>query len=482
VCGERRRRPYELMHPPLMRSASTGSPGRRGPIDAVRAVIWVAESGRSAQYIPVLAASRIHAAELLTRARLRPQHSYIDVLTSSELMTPGEAGLLPLSSVSVLDIGGPLSAYASKLLADFGADVLKVEPPAGDELRQAPPLRANGESLVFAYYHGNKRSVRLDVSMPAAEPLLEELAAGCDVVLLTPTVSRPVAGLNLRDGRLNWAAERSIVCCVTPFGLAGPLSGWRMTPLTSFAISGLMYKMGAPSEPPAALPGRQAWDELGVHAVIAVFAALRARTDTHGQFIDLAVHDCLSAQDEVIQRYSVAGVIQSRGEPQSYPPTGPWDCSDGRIEFQVHTERHWAGFVQILDHPAQLADPALAQRLIRSERAEGLSHDIANLLASRSRYELVARGQAAGVPCGLLNTVAQFTSDEQVLARELIVSRQHPALKATRMPGTPFHSSQPLTAFRRPAPLLGQHEDEVYRQQLGHTADDLARWRGDGLV
>jgi crotonobetainyl-CoA:carnitine CoA-transferase CaiB-like acyl-CoA transferase len=233
-------------------------------------------------------------------------------LTSNELGSAGSADPLPLSGVSVLDAGGPLSAHASKLLADFGADVLKVEPPAGDELRRSPPLRGDGESLLFAYYHGNKRSVRLDVSVPAAEPLLAELAADCDIVLLTPSVQRPVTGLDARDGRLSWAGARAIVCCLTPFGLAGPLSEWRMTPLTSFAMSGLMYKMGAPGEPPVALPGRQAWDELGAHAVIALLAALRAGPQGQGQTLDLAVHDCLSGQDDVVNHYSVTGVIQGR--------------------------------------------------------------------------------------------------------------------------------------------------------------------------
>jgi len=409
------------------------------------------------------------------------QAVYIDDLTSNEVVSAVSADPLPLSGVSVLDVGGPLSAYASKLLADFGADVLKVESPAGDELRRSPPWRGDGESLVFAYYHGNKRGIRLDVSMPAAEALLAELAADRDIVLLTPSVQRPVTGLDAGDGRLSWAAASAIVCCLTPFGLAGPLSEWRMTPLTSFAMSGLMYKMGAPGEPPAALPGRQAWDELGAHAVIALLAALRAGPEGRGQTLDLAVHDCLSAQDDVLNRYSVAVAIQGREDLRGYPPTGPWDCRDGRIEFQVHTERHWTGFVQMLDHPAQLAAPNLAQRLVRLERADALRRDIAVLVADRSRYELVANGQAAGVPCGLLNTVAQFTSDEQVLARELLVSRPHATLPEVRMPGQPFASSRPLTAFRRPAPRLGEHDDEVYLLQLGHTADDLARWRKEGL-
>jgi CoA:oxalate CoA-transferase len=384
------------------------------------------------------------------------------------------APALPLTGVSVLDLGGPLSAYASKLLGDFGADVVKAEPPAGDELRTAPPLRA-GESLLFSYYHSNKAGITLETGHPAAATLLGELAARADIILITPSVRRPLTGFDVDRRRVSWGPATAIVACLTPFGLSGPLSGWQMTPLTSFAMSGLMFKMGSASGPPVTVPARHGWDELGVHAVVAVLAALR---DGTGQFIDLAVHDCLSAQDDVIQRYSVAQVIQARGQNPSYPPTGPWQCRDGRIEFQVHTDRHWAGFVEILGHPAELADPELAKRLVRVERQAQLRQQIADLLRVRSRHDLVRLGQAAGVPCGLLNTAAQFAADDQAAARGLFAVRPG----TMREPVLPFHATAPLTRYRHPAPGLGEHNDQVYRQRLGHPASDLREWRRDGLI
>jgi crotonobetainyl-CoA:carnitine CoA-transferase CaiB-like acyl-CoA transferase len=343
---------------------------------------------------------------------------------------------LPLADIKVLDAGGPLSAYAGKLLADLGARVVHV-----DESHRAD----DAPSLVFAYYHSGQQSVRLDVTDPAATDELADLAAECDVVLLTPTAARPVAGLDVAELTLDWAPGSAVVLCLTPFGLSGPLTGWRMTPLTSYAMSGLMYKMGRPDGPPVTVPGPQAWDQAATQGVIAILAALSARETYGGQLIDLAVHDYLTAQDDLIQRYSVAGVRLTRGEAAGYPPTGVWECRDGTIEFQVHTERHWAGFLDMLGRPASLSAPELSGRLARLREAERLIPLIRKMLAPLSRLELVEQGQARGVPCGLLNTPEQYLTDPQIEARGLVVERDHPHLGRIRVPGTPFRSSSPLT-------------------------------------
>jgi crotonobetainyl-CoA:carnitine CoA-transferase CaiB-like acyl-CoA transferase len=386
----------------------------------------------------------------------------------------------PLSGVHVLDVGGPLLAYAAKLLADLGADVLGVEPPQGDPLRAEPPYK-DGESLAFAYYRGNTRGVTLDVTREEARGLLRELAGDADLVLVSPTPDRPVVGLDAANGRLDWARDDAVVVSLTPFGLTGPLAGWRMTPMTSFAISGLMSRMGPLAGPPTTAPGRLAWDQAAVHAVVTALAALRVRRNG-GQLLDLSVHDVLTAQDAMVERFSLARVVMTREVGSGYPPSGAWSCLDGQIEFQVHTERHWAGFVSMLDDPPELADPALAGRLERINRTDELREVVGGLLAQRSRYELVERGQSLGVPCGLLNDPEQFTSDEQMRDRGFVVDRPHPTLGSVIVPGAPFHATPPLLGYDRPAPTLGQDNEAVYVRAHGHSATDLDAWKVAGLV
>jgi crotonobetainyl-CoA:carnitine CoA-transferase CaiB-like acyl-CoA transferase len=389
----------------------------------------------------------------------------------------------PLGGYAVLDLGQRLTAYGSKLLADFGARVTKIEPPGGDEMRRMEPRRGPGRrSLAFAYYHANKRSARLDIGHPAADGVLRRLAADADVIMISPRPGAPLTGLNGETLRLSWAPARAIVLSITPFGLTGPARDWRMTPMTSYAMSGLMYRMGRAEGPPVTVPGQQAWDQAGAHGVVAALAALRARESAGGQLIDIAVHECLSAQDDVILRYSATSQVMGRSRLAGYPPTGTWECRDGQIEFQVHTGRHWAGFVDMLGHPAELSDPALGGRIARSERASELREVIGTLLAARSRHVLLQRGQELGVPCGLLNSPAQFAGDPQMTARGFYVSRPDGQLGQVRMPAPPFRSSPPLTSVTRPAPELGEHDDEVYVAELGYTKRDLADWRETGLA
>ena len=156
---------------------------------------------------------------------------------------------LPLDGIRVLDLCGPVGSYGGRLLADAGANVVKVELPAGDELRRQGPFagrRSDPErSLTFAYYHANKRGIVLDYRRAETLGVLAELGANADVVLLTP----PVAGFDPETRELSWAAPDAVVCAVTPFGLTGPYRTWRATHLTSCALGGAMYSAGTAGRP-----------------------------------------------------------------------------------------------------------------------------------------------------------------------------------------------------------------------------------------
>ncbi len=364
---------------------------------------------------------------------------------------------LPLTDIRVLDLSGPIGAYASRLLTGLGADVLLVEPPGGDPLRHAPVADDDARpGLVFSYYHGGQRSVVVDASADAALPELAALAHDADVVLVSPSLRRPLAGYDASGPAVSWVADDTIVCAITPFGLTGPYRDWRSSPFVSHAMCGDMHRAGPPEGPPVTVPGRISWDEAGVHATIAILSALLARAEVGGQLVDLSVHDVLSAKDFHLETYHVNGkAVGGRFVGVGYPPTGTWQCADGIIDVGAHQASHWDAFLEMLGHPDELRAPALADALVRREIFDGLIDTIAPLLASEARESLVERGQAAGLPCATWNTPSQFVEDAQLAARGFFVTVDDPEHGPIRLPGRPVASSVPLFRCDRPAPRLG---------------------------
>ena len=336
--------------------------------------------------------------------------------------------------------------------------MVKVELPAGDELRRQGPFagRTPGpeRSLAFAYYHANKRGIVLDYRSPEALGMLAELGASADVVLLTP----PVTGFDPDSRELSWAARDAVVCAITPFGLTGPYRSWGATHLTSCALGGGMYQYGRPEGPPLVLPGRQLYDHAGTHAAIAVLAALRARPAVGGQFIDLSAHEAMGSSLYELHRYTnFQDIMRRRGS--SAVVGGMWPCRDGLIEFTASTEKQWAGFVRLLGSPPELSDPALADPAVRQQRAEEIMAVVGQAILAMSREEFVGRGQELSVPCSLVNTVGQFAQDPQLRSRGFFVRQPLAGLGEFDVPGQPFLSEQPLLAqYRRPAPRLGEHD------------------------
>ena len=394
---------------------------------------------------------------------------------------------LGLDGVRVLDLSDALGAYCSRLLADLGGDVIKVEWPRGDRMRSKPPLAPGGGadqmSPSFAAYHANKRGVTLAFDGIEAVPLLAELAAAADIVILSPSRRHPVAGFDAESGLLDWASSDAIVVALTPFGLTGPYAGYRATPLISHAMSGLMHRCGTTETPPLTIPGQILWDEAGIHAAVAAIAALSARPRVGGQLLDLAVHEMAPAHDFLLEKYDAEAVGNwGRAVSVGVPPSGVWDCVDGPFDVAAHQRRHWDAFLEMLDEPETLAEPALEDPVMRRQIFDGVVELIEPLLRDKNRLEMFEKGQAAGLPCCPVNTPADFAADAQPESRELFVEQEVPGLGRVRLPWRSFHSSPEMQVLRRPAPTLGQHNPEIYIDELGHTEAELGAWKEAGLV
>jgi crotonobetainyl-CoA:carnitine CoA-transferase CaiB-like acyl-CoA transferase len=383
----------------------------------------------------------------------------------------------------VLDLSGPIGAYCTRLLADLGADVALVELPDGDPLRRIPPFRDESptDSLIFAYYHASKRSV---IMSPDDYRGLERLGGNADVVVVSPSPESRLHGWDAATRTIEWAPG-AVVCAITPFGLTGPHSWWRSTPFVSFAMGGNMLRIGSAEGPPQMIPGRQVWDEAGVHAAICILAAL-AVIDTVGpQSIDLSVHEVATSKDFLIEQYDVVGMsMLGRRVTVGYPPTGTYECADGPFDVAAHQLRHWDAFCEMLGYPEEFADPALSDPLVRRERFEELGRTIQGLVHNRSRQDLVQRGQAAGLPCGMLNRPIEFVSDRQLAAREAVTVSPTPS-GPLPMPasGSGFRSTPSMTIERTSAPKAPGAEAVTWeprapRASLLTTASSSAPLRG----
>ena len=391
----------------------------------------------------------------------------------------------PLDGVRVVDVSDSIGAYCTRLLAGLGADVIKLEDPDGDELRRRPPFRdgATGSeaSLVFAYYHAGKRGITLDTRRAESLPVLDALGRTADVIVMSPSRRRPLAGFDEDTLAVSWAPDNAVVCAITPYGLTGPYRHRRATHFVGYATSGSMHKVGTVEGPPLTIPAQQHWDEASAHAAVCILAALQNRATVGGQTIDISAHEVAVTRDFAFDRYDVMGMAQDRILAIGYPPTGTWQCKDGPFDVAAHQARHWKAFLRMLDDPPELSDPSLEDVLVRRDIYDGLAETISKLLAGRSRGELVVQGQAVGLPCSILNTPAEFVEDEQLAERGYFVTlRDFDDAGEVRMPGAPFKSSPELFSVARAAPRLGEHNAESaafpelgYSSANGRSIDEL---------
>jgi crotonobetainyl-CoA:carnitine CoA-transferase CaiB-like acyl-CoA transferase len=403
-------------------------------------------------------------------------------------MEPGQPGGRshePLFGVRALDFTGRMGAYCGRLLACLGADVVKVELPSGDRLRFVPPMFDGTESrgLLFSYYHHNQRGVTLDWRRDDAAELLRELAATADVVLATPRGEpETITGFRFDPPTLTWAAQDSLVCFITPFGLSGPYRDWRATPFTSFAMSGHMFPFGPEEGPPVAMPGQQFCDEAGAWAAFLIVATLQGPPRLRCQVIDQSIHEVGLFYELGLPPYSAGGLIRTRVTNFGVPPSGIWQCRDGLVDIAAHSDHHWDIFVELLGRPEVLADPMYRDRRMRIELHDLLTDVITDVLATHHAADFVDSGQAAGLPCALTQTPAQFVQGDQPRARGFFIESEPGVAGSVAMPGAPFRSSPSLTSFRRSAPALGGSNEEIYVHELGHSLAELEHWRSDGLV
>jgi benzylsuccinate CoA-transferase BbsE subunit len=392
-----------------------------------------------------------------------------------------------LDGIRVLDLAGPLGVFGAKMLADLGADVINIEPPEGDELRRRPPFadqRPHPEgSLPFFQNNCNKRGITLNLDTEAGRALFRGLVATADVVIETAApgwmAARRIAYHDLQDQhpRLIWAA-------VTPFGQDGPRARWAGTELGLQAMGGALYLTGERDERPVRAGGHVAEKMAGYTAGTAVMFALQWRNRSgRGQFIDVSAQEAIAAQMESFTtKIFYTGSIYSRDGrlyPRTYP-AGLFPCADGWVSLvagplhQWHALRDW-----IADE--RLFEPRFEELDVRMAERPYLDPIICDWTRPQKKYHLFEEGQRRRIPVGVSLTPGEVTRDPHLRERGYVSTLEHPHLGTVEVPGRPYILEKTPWTLRRPAPLLGEHNEEVYAE-LGLCRNDLSELRQQGVI
>jgi crotonobetainyl-CoA:carnitine CoA-transferase CaiB-like acyl-CoA transferase len=408
------------------------------------------------------------------------------------------AAIGALGGIRVLDLSRVLAGpWVAQMLADFGADVIKVERAGvGDESRTqgSRPAQRDGhnaeDSSGFSAVNRGKRSIELDLSLPSGQEVARRLADQCDI-LVENFKTGDLQRYGLDYATLRRSNPRLVYCSITGFGQTGPYRQLPGYDLIFQAMSGLMSATGGPQEAAGGGPQRVGYPisdaTAGLYATIGILAALRWR-DTpggSGQHIDLALLDAqIAAMTLVPTNYLIAGQLPQRVgiASQMSCPYQAFDCADGQLVVAVNNAKQFSAMCRVLGQEHLAHDPLYASNALRVAHRASLIPPLAEAMARLPLAQCRALLSDAGVPCGPLNDIGQVFEDVQVQHRGLRQQVEHPVKGITPIVANPLKFSASPVAYRRAPPQLGEHTAEVLREVLGMDEAELGALRAAGGV
>jgi crotonobetainyl-CoA:carnitine CoA-transferase CaiB-like acyl-CoA transferase len=389
----------------------------------------------------------------------------------------GEAGKGPLEGMRVIELAhimaGPVCGL---MLADMGADVIKVEKPEGDDSRRFLPPDINGESAAFMMLNRNKRGIVLDLKQERDRAVIRRLLRDADVVIENyrrGTMERLGLGYDV----LRKDNPGLIYCEVSGFGRAGPYADRGGFDLIAQGMSGLMSITGEGPERPPVKVGAPVTDiTAGILAALGVCAAYARRLQTgEGQRVDTSLFEA-----GIVHTYWQSAIAFATGVSpgpmgSAHPLNAPYqafETADGWINVGAANQRNWERLVAALGAADLVDDPRFATNRARMENLPVLVERLTPFFRARSTEAWLKTLDVADVPAGPVLSIAEMHRDPQTLAREMVVEGTHPVAGRTRSIGLPVKFSKTPGGIRRPAPLLGEHTREVLGE-LGYTATEI---------
>ncbi|HXG51561.1 MAG TPA: CoA transferase [candidate division Zixibacteria bacterium] len=404
-------------------------------------------------------------------------------------MTDLEQTAPPLTGYRVLDLAGPLGFHCGKLLADMGADVIKVEPPGGDEARRIPPFKDGvphpEKSLYFLHYNTNKRGITLDVAHPDGRAIFLELARRADVVLETLRPAR-CAELGLTYAELSAVNPGLVVASITPFGQSGPWRDYKANDIAGLALGNLLYLAGEPGEPPLQPPGEIAYGMASTYGAFGIAVALYHRLESgRGQHVDVSMHECAAhIAGYFVPHYSHSGAKPARASRKGEETDlyDPYPTKNGYARIFIIPVEQWRRLVDWMGRPPSISGPEFEKMAYRRRHPEPVHKAISEFCLRHTKEELYEEGQKRRISVTPINTVGEFMNSPQVKARGIFTEMAHPAVGRYLHFGPVPRLSESPGRVTRTAPLVGEHNEEIYCGELGMNKEDLVALRAEGVI
>ncbi|GIK55678.1 MAG: CoA transferase [Chloroflexi bacterium] len=395
-----------------------------------------------------------------------------------------------LQGIRILDLTHMLSGpYAGMMLADLGAETIKVEPPVTGEgtrrlLEHDSQNSLHGFGAYFLTLNRNKKSITLNLKSDQGKQIFYRLVEKADVVLSNFSAG-VTARLQIDHEHLASRNPRLITCSVTGFGETGPARNLTAFDMVAQAMGGGMSITGQPGDPPtrSGIPIGDLGG--GLMGVIGVLAALQARHLTgRGQHVDISMLDAqISLLNYMVTMYFLSGVIPDRlGNGHFvHVPYDAFSCADGHIIIAIIADNFWQELLKIVS----AADLDIEENKYQPGRLKNktqINQRLNEILSTQTQHYWLEKLRAARIPCAPVYNLQQAVQDEQILARHMIVEVPHPCGGSARMPGNPIKLSDTYTDTFSPPPLLGQHNREVYQQLLGLSEEELTALQENGVI
>jgi crotonobetainyl-CoA:carnitine CoA-transferase CaiB-like acyl-CoA transferase len=397
-----------------------------------------------------------------------------------------------IGALRVVECGqGVSAAFGAKMIGDLGAEVIKVEPPGGDLTRRRGPFPNDKpdpeKSGLFVYLNTNKRGVTADLGKPEGRELLGRLLEKADILIHNvPPYERASQGLD--SAALCAKYPGLIVASISMYGDRGPRCNWRGYELNASNAGGWAYlSPGAspyPELPPLKPFGAQCDFQGGAHAALTSLAAMRYKLRTgKGQAIDVSEQEAIAAMLEMnFMHWTYAGRETSRLGSRLL---GPWflaDCQDGKIFVLAVEEHQWQSLVKLMGNPEWASEEIFKDRMSRAQNMDALKALMSEWLSQWKVTDLYKAAQEARIPFAPVNTMQQMYENDHLQERKYFVEFDQPGMSKLKLPGAPSQYGKIKWALRRPAPHLGQHDEEVFCGEFGVPRDQLAKLKQSGVV